>query len=186
MAMVAGAAIQLVLACGFSPAGARAEAAGADYAWPNLTDFLATLIARVGAPVKVYKLTIDRDGKVDLWIQQQARPDLVDSWEYDHGRIEGPLPVKFEHYPSVAALDHHVIELTTIDFPRLPTMLSTARAKLGLPDARVVSISLERGDSHGALTWSDIPIWTFDLDTPRHDGRVEFDLQGKVLDVDKD
>ena len=157
-----------------------------DYAWPNLTDFLKQLVGKVGPPVKVYKLTMDRDGKVDLWIQDQARPDLIDSYEYDHGAIEGPIPVKFEHYPSVAALDHHVIELTTIDFPRLPDMLASARTKLGLPDGRVVLIELERGDSSGFISLTDSPIWTFHMESARHDGRVEFSLGGKVLDVDKD
>ena len=47
-------------------------------------------------------------------------------------------------------------------------------------------IELERGDSHGFLTYSDIPIWTVQIDTPRHDGRVEFSLDGKVLNADKD
>ncbi len=167
-------------------ASAAVSGTDADYAWPNLTDFLKQLIARVGAPVKVYKLEMDRDGKVDLWIQDQAHPDLVDSWEYDHGTIKGPIPVKFDHYPSVAALDHHVIELTTIDFPRLPGMLETARGKLGLPDARVTYIKLERGDSSGFISLTDSPIWTFHLGNARHDGRVEFSLGGKVLDVDKD
>jgi hypothetical protein len=177
----------LVFACGIALATARAAAAaGADYAWPNLTDFLQQLIDRVGAPVKIYRLEMDREGKVDLWIQDQGRPDLVDRYAYDHGAMSGPVPVKFSEYPSVAALDHHVIELTTIDFPRLPGMLASARAKLGLPDARVVSIELERGDSQGVLIWSDIPIWTFDVDTPRHDGSVQFDLQGKVLHAEKD
>ncbi|MBA8885053.1 hypothetical protein [Dokdonella fugitiva] len=178
--------ILLALGVGLMVAGAGAEPAAADYGWPNLADFLQQLIGKVGAPVKVYKLEMDRDGKVDLWIQQQAHPDLVDSWEYDHGRIDGPIPVKFDHYPSVAALDYHVIELTMIDFPRLPAMLATARAKLGLPDARVVYIKLERGDSSGFFSVTDTPIWTFALDGPRHDGRVEFDLKGRVLDVDKD
>ncbi len=188
MAKTAVAKILLALGASLMLAGAvaGAEAPGTDYGWPNLTDFLKQLIAKVGAPVKVYKLAMDRDGKVDLWIQDQAHPDLVDSWEYDHGAIEGPIPVKFDHYPSVAALDHHVIELTTIDFPRLPAMLATARTKLGLPDARVVFIELERGDSSGFISVTDTPIWTIALDSPRHDGRVEFDLQGRVLDVDKD
>jgi hypothetical protein len=157
-----------------------------DYAWPDLTDFFKQLAVRVPPPVKVYRLKLDRDGKVDLWIQDQAQRDHIDSWEYDHGTVKGPIPVKFEHYPSVQALDHHVIELTTIDFPRLPGMLASAREKLKLPDARVFLIELERGDSHGMLAYSDIPIWTLHVDTPRHDGRVEFDLGGKVLDVDKD
>ncbi|HEY6895180.1 MAG TPA: hypothetical protein VI258_13480 [Rhodanobacteraceae bacterium] len=170
----------------FSTFAAAAEAPPADFAWPNLTDFLQQLIAKVGAPVKVYKLEIDRDGKVDLWIQDQGKPDLVDSYEYDHGVVSPPIPVKFDHYPSVAAVDHHVIELTTIDFQRLPSMLAAAKAKLGLPDAKVSLIALERGDSSGFLTFSDIPIWTFSLSTPRHDGRVEFSLDGKVLDADKD
>ena len=158
----------------------------ADYAWPNLTDFLKQLIDKVGAPVKVYRLTMDRDGEVELWIQDQQRRDLVDVYKYEDGAMTGPAPVKFEHYPSIEALDHHVIELTTIDFQRLPGMLATARSKLGLPDARVVHIELERGDSSGMLTFSDIPIWTFLIDTPRHDGRVEFSLDGRVLDADKD
>ncbi|HKE47655.1 MAG TPA: hypothetical protein VKB52_06295 [Rhodanobacteraceae bacterium] len=157
-----------------------------DYAWPNLTDFLKQLIAKVGAPVKVYRLTMDRDGNVDLWIQDQQRRDLVDSYEYEKGVMSEPIPVKFEHYPSVGAVDHHVIELTTIDFQRLPGMVATAKAKLGLPDARVFRIELERGDSHGFLTYTDVPIWTIHVDTPRHDGRVEFSLDGKVLDADKD
>ena len=175
------------LACCFPALSQAADAPAApDYAWPNLTDFLKQLIAKVGTPIKVYRLTMDRDGKVDLWIQDQQRPDLVDSYDYANGTMSAPTPVKFEHYPSIEAVDHHVIELTTIDFQRLPAMLATARTKLNLPDARVVSIELERGDSHGMLTYSDIPIWTFDVDTPRHDGRVEFSLDGKVLNADKD
>ncbi|HEV7490951.1 MAG TPA: hypothetical protein VGO25_09105, partial [Rhodanobacteraceae bacterium] len=104
----------------------------------------------------------------------------------EHGKMSDAMPVKFEHYPSVEAVDHHAIELTTIDFQRLPSMLTAAKAKLGLPDGRVVLIELERGNTHGMLTYSDIPIWTVHVDTPRHDGRVELSLDGKVLDVDKD
>jgi hypothetical protein len=178
--------ILFLFALGIGCASALAGNAPADYAWPDLTDFLKQLIGKVGPPIKVYKLEMDRGGKVDLWIQNQAHPDLIDSWEYDHGTVEGPIPVKFEHYPSVAALDHHVIELTTIDFPRLPTMLATARMKLGLSDARVVSIELERGDSSGFISLADSPIWTFHMENDRHDGRVEFSLKGSVLDVDKD
>jgi hypothetical protein len=174
----------LALATAFARAGEAVPSA--DYAWPNLTDFLKQLVGKVGPPIKVYKLEMDRDGKVDLWIQNQARPDLVDSYEYDHGAIEGPIPIKFEHYPSVAALDHHVIELTTIEFQRLPAMLDKAREKLGLADARVSYIQLERGDSSGFISLTDSPIWTFRLGNARHDGRVEFTLGGKVLDVDKD
>lgn len=182
--------LRLLFCCAFAFVFASATAAdppaAADYAWPNLTDFLKQLIAKVGAPIKVYKLSMDRDGKVDLWIQDQQRRDLVDSYEYEHGAISEAMPVKFEHYPSTEAVDRHVIELTTIDFQRLPGMLAAAKAKLGLPDARVSTIELERGDSHGMLTYSHIPIWTFRIDTPRHDGSVEFTLEGKVLDADKD
>jgi hypothetical protein len=162
-----------------------AAAADADFAWPNLTDFLSRLIKRVGSPVKVYKLKIDSHGEVDLWIQDQDRRDLIDSYEYDHGKINGPIPVKFDHYPTVDALDYHVIELTTIDFPRLPAMLDSAREKLNLPDGRLSSIELERGDSRGKHHQTNIPIWTLWLDAARHDGHVSFDLQGRVLHVDK-
>jgi hypothetical protein len=161
-------------------------AEGADHRWPDLADFLSRLIAQVGPPIKVYRLEMDRDGVAELWIQDSARRDLVDRYTYDHGTLGGPTPVKFREYPTVEALDHHVIELATIDFTRLPGMLASARARLGLPNASVATIRLERGDSSGALAWSGIPIWTFTLETPRHDGRVEFNLAGSVLDVDKD
>ena len=65
------------LASVFARAGEAVPSA--DYAWPDLTDFLKQLVGKVGASVKVYKLEMDRDGKVDLWIQNQARPDLVDT-----------------------------------------------------------------------------------------------------------
>lgn len=168
---------------------AAMPASGADDAahrWPDFTGFLSRLVAEVGPPVKVYRLEIDRDGEVELLIQDRARPGQVDRYTYDQGTLGGPTPVKFREYPTVEALDQHVIELTTIDFTRLPGMLASARAKSGLADASVVTIRLERGDSSGALTWSGIPIWTFTLETPRHDGRVEFNLGGSVLDVDKD
>ncbi len=176
--------IAFALACLLAAHGVQAQ--DKDFQWPDLTDFLTRLIHELGPPIKVYKLEIDRDGKVDLWIQNQDRRDLIDSWEYDHGRIEGPIPIKFKEYPSLAALDHHVIELTMIDFPRLPSMLASARAKLALPDARVTYIELERGDSSGFIALTDSPIWTFHLETARHDGRVEFDLHGRMLDADKD
>jgi len=179
-------ALLLVGILGAAPLFAATAPDSVDYAWPNLTDFFKQLAGRIPPPVKVFRLKLERDGKVDLWIQDQAQRDHIDSWEYDHGSIKGPFPVKFDHYPTVEALDHHVIELTTIDFPRLPGMLASAREKLKMPDARVFLVELERGDSHGMLTFSDIPIWTLHVDSPRHDGRVEFDLGGKVLNVDKD
>jgi hypothetical protein len=165
---------------------ARAELANEDYAWPNITDFVRQLIEKVGAPVRIYKIELDSDGKVDLWLQTRERPDLIDSYEYDHGAVGGPTPIKFDHYPTQAALDYHVIELTQIDFSRLPAMLARARKDLKLPQADVSFIKLERGDSSGFLSYTNIPIWTFNLTDPRHDGSVEFDLTGKVLNVDKD
>lgn len=172
-------------------AGARAQdgvarAEAGDFAWPNLTDMLTRLIAEVGPPIKVYKLVIDADSKVELWIQDQRQRDFIDRWHYDHGTLRGPTPVKFKEYPSRAALDHHVIELLEIDFPRLPAMLASARKRLDLPTAQVTGIELERGDSSGVISLTDSPIWTFHLATPRHDGRVEFSLKGTVLHVDKD
>lgn len=179
--------VVLCVAFGFALTARATEApTETGYDWPNLTDFFKQLIDRVGAPVKVYRLRMDRDGEVELLIQDQRQRDLVDRYEYKEGRISGPTPVKFERYPSLEALDHHVIELTTIEFQRLPAMLATARGKLGLPDATVSSIELERGDSSGFLTFADLPIWTFHIETPRHDGRVEFSLDGRVLDADKD
>ncbi|MGH8172256.1 MAG: hypothetical protein ACREPX_03865 [Rhodanobacteraceae bacterium] len=177
----------LCLACGFSLSARAADApAASGYEWPNLTDFFKQLIDRVGAPVKVYRLEMDRDGKVELLIQDQRQRDIVDRYEYADGAMTGPSPVKFERYPSIEALDHHVIELTTIEFQRLPGMLETAKGKLSLPDAEVSSIGLERGDSSGMLTFSDLPIWTFHIETPRHDGHVEFSLDGRVLNAEKD
>lgn len=166
-----------------------ANAGGApagDYAWPNLTDFLGQLIHKLGPPIKVYKLKLDSDGKVDLWLQDQTRRDLIDSYEYDRGKITGPFPVKFEHYPTIEQLDRRMVELTTIDFQRLPDMLAHAREALNLPDARVSYIEFERGDSGGKHTYRNIPIWTLRMDSPRHAGSVQFDLTGQVLHVDKD
>ena len=143
----------LALATAIAQAGEPVPSA--DYAWPNLTDFLKQLVGKVGPPVKVYKLSMDRDGKVDLWIQDQAHPDLIDSYEYDHGKVEGPIPIKFEHYPSVAALDHHVIELTTIDFPRLPDMT----AIVDPADQRLLGVFTD-GDLRRAVDDDDIDLRT--------------------------
>ena len=174
-----------LLGAAFATAPA-AHAEGSDYRWPDFADCFARLEADVGVPIRVYRLEMDRDGALDLWIQDPARRDLIDRHTYDHGTLGGPTPVKFREYPTIEALDQHVIERAMIDFQRLPGMLANARAKLGLAHARVVAIRLERGDSSGPLTLSGIPIWTFNVETPRHDGRVEFNLQGTVLDVDKD
>src|SRR5690349_23210724 len=50
----------------------------------NLTDFLSQLIHKLGPPIKVYKLKLDQSGGVDLWVQDQGRHDLIDSYEYEH------------------------------------------------------------------------------------------------------
>jgi len=169
-----------------SSLASAAEPAAADYRWPNLTDFLSQLIHKLGPPVKVYKLKLDSSGGVDLWVQDQGRRDLIDSYEYEHGKISAPIPIKFDHYPTIETLDRHVIELTTIDFQRLPGMLASAREALNLPDARVSGIELQRGEPGGKPRYSNIPIWTFRMDSARHDGSVQFDLAGQVLHVDKD
>lgn len=184
-------ALLAALACCGAPTATPAAApvatqAVAGFAWPNLTDFLTQLIGRVGPPIKVYRLVIDRDSRVELLIQDQAQPDHIDRWDYEAGQMQGPAPVKFRNYPSQAALDHHVIELLEVDFPRLPAMLEAARTRLKLPDATVVEIRLERGDSGGLIQVTGEAIWTFKLETPRHDGKVEFDLHGRVLHVAKD
>jgi hypothetical protein len=176
----------LLLVCMPLRAAQPAPGPAADYAWPNLTDFLTRLIERLGPPLRVYKLTLDGDGAVDLWLQNNQRPDLIDSFEYAQGEIRGPLAVKFDEYPDQLALDYHVIELLEIDFQRLPTMLTRAREKLDMPDGRVARIGLERGDSSGFISVADTPIWTIALENRRHDGSVEFDLSGRVLHVEKD
>ena len=167
------------------PHAADAPAA-ADYAWPNLTDFLKQLIAKVGTPVKVYKLTMDRDGKVDLWIQDQRTPrsrrQLRVRARHDERTDPGQVRALPEHRGGRSSRHraHHD------RFPAAAGMLASAKAKLGLPDARVFRIGLERGDSHGILTIRIFRSGRSSIDTPRHDGRVEFSLDGKVLDADKD
>lgn len=172
----------LLLAAPFAHANPEND----EYAWPDMSAFVRELVDRVGAPIRVYKVELDSDGNVDLWLQNRERPDLIDSYEYSDAKVNGPIPVKFEHYPSQDALEWHLIDLDRIDFARLPAMLARARKELRLPDAELKGIALERGDSSGLVTVSNVPIWTMRLGDPRHDGSVEFDLGGRVLSVDRD
>ena len=154
-------------------------AADGDYAWPDLGGFTHQLEQRLDAPLRVYKLELDRDGNADLWLQNPDRPDLIDSYELADGKINGPIPVKFEHYPSQEALDYHVIDAGRIDFARLPGMLAKARKELRMPEAELTRVTLERDDENRA-------IWTMRLSDPRHDGTIELELGGKVLHAERE
>jgi hypothetical protein len=156
------------------------------YPWPDIAAFLDKLVAKIGTPVKVYSFEMNRKGAAELCVQDQDRPDHVDCYRYESGQMSDRIPVKFETYPSVEAIDFHVIDLAEIDFRMMPELLARGRVELKLPDGDLSRIELERGDSTGFLTYSDIPIWTLNIDTPRHDGRIEFDLRGKVLHAAKD
>lgn len=155
-----------------------AARADGDYAWPDLAGFARQLEQRLDAPLRVFKLELDRDGNADLWLQNPDRPDLIDSYELADGRINGPIPVKFERYPTQETLDFHVIDAARIDFARLPAMLAKARKELRMPEGELTRATLERGEN--------MPVWTMRLSDPRHDGTIEFDLGGKVLHAERE
>lgn len=165
---------------------AGAEPAPTATNWPDFDAAFGALIDRIGTPVRLYDLEFDDDAELEFCVQDVDRPLHVDCWTWVDGKLTGPAPVKWTSEPDVDAIDHHVIDLREVDFNRLPRMLDDARTRTKLPDARLVRVALERGDSSGFLSYTDRPIWTFTIDTPRHDGHVEFDLDGKVLHAKKD
>lgn len=180
IALAAGHAYAATTQTGGRPAG---HAASSAFPWPDFDDFLRQLTAKAGLPLRIYKLKMGANG-VDLWIQNPRQPDFVDSYEYDEGDMKGPIPIKFEKYPTLEAIDGHVIPREQVDFARLPTLADLACVAANLPDANVIGIKLERSESRGKTKrW--MPIWEFSLRSGDKYATVTYDLEGNLLHVDK-
>ena len=162
-----------------------AVAAPPPYALPDLPALFAAAQAEVGAPLRIYRLELGSDGDAELLVQRNDRRDLVDVFRLEDGKIEGPGPVKFDEYPSLAALDYHAINGSEVDLARLPAMIDAARAKAKMPVGRVLRIKLERGDSGGFISYNNVALWSIWLDDERHDADVQLDLRGKVIHVER-
>lgn len=183
-----GARIAALALCGLAALAAPGGTGGlrAAESGPDLVPLFDAALADVGPPLRVYRLAVDWRGGAELLVQRNERPDLVDRFTLADGAVSGPSPVKFSEYPTVEAIDFHVIDAREIDLGLLPTLVARAREKLGMPDAAVSRITLERDDSDGFLTVTDVPIWELHLGNRRHDGYVQFDLRGKLLHHAKD
>jgi hypothetical protein len=166
---------------------AGASAAAPDpFPLPDLARLFDAARTEMGEPLRVYSLEISSDGDTELLVRRNDRPDLVDAFSLADGRLDGPVPVKFDEYPTLEALEWHEIDAREIDLARVPALLDAARAKLKMPDARIVRVSLERQDSDGVLTYENAAIWEVHLDDARHDGYVQFDTHGKVLHAERE
>jgi hypothetical protein len=170
----------------FVPLFAGAAGAAEPFPLPDLPRLFDAARAEMGEPLRLYSLEISSDGDTELLVRRNDRPDLVDAFSLADEEITGPAPVKFDNYPSLEALDYHEIDAREVDLRRLPALLDVARARLRMPEARVVRVSLERQDSDGALTYGNVAIWEVHLDDARHDGYVQFDTRGKVLHAERE
>jgi hypothetical protein len=165
---------------------AGTAAAAEPFPLPDLARLFDAARAEMGEPLRLYSLEVSSDGDTELLVRRNDRPDLVDAFSLADEEITGPVPVKFDNYPSLEALDYHEIDAREVDLGRLPALLDAARTQLRMPDARVVRVSLERQDSDGALTYGNAAIWEVHLDDARHDGYVQFDTRGKVLHAERE
>lgn len=148
---------------------------------PDLARLFDAARDAMGEPLRIYSLEISRDGDTELLVRRNDRPDLVDWFKLEDGELTGPDPVKFESYPTLAALDYHEIDAREVDLAALPRLFDAARAKLKMPDASITGVTLERRDSGGFLTYENAAIWEVHLEDARHDGYVQFDAHGRIL-----
>lgn len=159
-------------------------AASAAYPWPDFADLLTQVAQRSGGEVRLYRLTLDHAGVAEILIQNPQTIDLIDRYRYDEGELTGPQPVKFSRYPSLAAIEQHLIDPRRIDFAALRQMVDAACEVAELPNASVTDIELERGDAHGTVHPRTV-VWRIDVKGESGYASVDFDRFGRVLHVNR-
>lgn len=147
------------------------------FPWPEFDDLFRKLAAKVGPDIRIYKLMVNQYGAADVWIQNPRKPAYIDSYEYDDGEMKGPIPIKFEKYPTMAEIEEHLSPRNVIDFAKLPALADAACLAAKLPDANVTGFRLLPGNARSH--W--LPIWEFSLEWRSKSAIVEFDVNGGFL-----
>jgi len=158
--------------------GAEQAAAATGNLLQHATDVPVALRKAISGPIMVYKLTLSKvSAEVD--VQDSAKKENIDRYEYDHGGFGKPRPVTMRGRYTQKDLDAAVFPLESIDFSLVPKMIADARQLLAMPDGKTTAVFLESGRPHKR------PYWHVGVSNDRHHGAVTYDLKGRKLSTFK-
>jgi len=138
--------------------------------------FVDAIGARFGKDVRVRRLSI-QPASADVEAQDPARPENLDRYEFEDGAFVPPEPVQAGR--NRRENEARLFPLADVDLSLVPRLLADARGRAETPEARVVSVVIERTQGFGEYSSWGWPLMSFSVNGPRGGAVVEYDLKGK-------
>jgi hypothetical protein len=153
-----------------------ATAAGPMWSEPQFSSMLQAYRQQLPGKRKALEFEIT-DERARLQVQDPAKPQNVDQYEYRQGRLTGPTPVQL--MGETDHLGENLFAWDEVAAERIPELAKTALAKVPIEDGRIVQVRVGRGIVHREVHISVA------LQGPRGFGGLTADSKGKVLTVEK-
>jgi hypothetical protein len=163
-------------------AAAPAPAATHDYKhalWheTHFTEMIAAYRAALPGKLRVLAFKLN-EVRCELQVQDPAKPKHVDEYDYEHGQVLGPMPVKL--YGS-GKLEDSLYDWDDVAWETIP----------GLVKQTIKKVRLDSGGHIGGVTVSrDLPHHpnpeiVITVSGPREDGELRADAKGNVIEARK-
>jgi hypothetical protein len=138
--------------------------------------FAAALRHRLGEDFRVIRLGIQPD-TADADVQDPRVPANVDRYPFEDGVLGAPEPVAVGR--NQRRIEARLFAFAEVDLSILPRLLADASHRADTPDARAVSVAVERQEGYGEYDGWGRPVLRVILQGPRGGALVEYRLDGK-------
>ncbi len=185
--VVALTALALV-SCGRSPAPDAAQssqpepaAAPAGPLWeePKLSVMMKAY--REALPGKRMVLNFSLNvGGASLQVQDPAKPENVDQYNYRDGKISAPIPVRLHLFGG--KLEDSLFDWDTVSLEKIPELARTAMERIPLEGGHVVGARV----GHDVVDTDGKVYIKVDVEGTRKSGTLKADAEGNVVEADED
>jgi hypothetical protein len=138
--------------------------------------FAAALRLRLGDDFRVLRLGIQPD-TADADVQDPRVRTNVDRYAFEDGVLGAPEPVQVGR--SQKKTEARLFSFAEVDLSILPRLLADAADRADTPDARAISVTVERQEGYGEYEGWGRPVLRVIVQGPRGGAVVEYRLDGK-------
>ena len=149
--------------------------AGPMWSEPQFSAMLQAYRQKLSGPRKALEFVITED-RARLQVQDPAKPENIDEYDYSQGRLTGPTPVQLMGANHLA---EDVFPWNEVALERIPELAKTALDKGPVENGQIVQVRVGRGVVDPKVHISVA------LKGPRGFGGLVADTKGKILSMEK-
>ena len=121
----------------------RPKPAFSYYEGTHAADAVQQVRAKVGEPFRVLNIHIN-DDMIRMQVQDPKKPENVDQYTIDEGKMKDPAPVRLFGDTDQATLEANVFDPADVDFTKIASLIREGDEKIQLEGRQISSVSIER------------------------------------------